>query len=314
MVIQKRFQFQSEADDLRISALAVVPEGKVRAIVQLVHGMCEHKERYIPFMEYLAENGFVSVIHDQRGHGESVVNEADLGYMYGGGAGALLQDILTVNNMIRKEYPGLPLVLFGHSMGSLEVRAFASEHDDMIDMLVVCGSPSKNAGRAVGAAIASLEGKVRGTSHRSGLLTSMSVGSYAKRFKNEGNPLAWLSANKENVKAYAESEFCGFMFTDDAYQALFDLMKRAYDKKHWKCTNQEMPVLFISGEDDPCMGSIRKFAQAVRYLREAGYHDVRGKVYRDMRHEILNETEKEKVWTDVVHYIRRKLPADKVVQ
>ena len=129
--------FRSEADGLEISALCICPEQKpYRAIIQLVHGMCEHKERYIPFMEYLAEQGFVTVIHDHRGHGKSVRTREDLGYMYGSGARGMLKDIEKVNCDIRKYFPDLPLILLGHSMGSLAVRAFASEHDDCMDMLL----------------------------------------------------------------------------------------------------------------------------------------------------------------------------------
>ena len=153
--------FRSEADGLEISVLCICPEEKpYRAIVQLVHGMCEHKERYIPFMEYLAEQGFVTVIHDHRGHGRSVRSKDDLGYMYGSGAEGMLKDIAKVNHDIRKYFPDLPLILMGHSMGSLAVRAFASEHDDCLDMLIVCGSPSENKARILGKAIATAEGKV----------------------------------------------------------------------------------------------------------------------------------------------------------
>ena len=115
--------FKSEADGLEISVMALIPDKKpYRAVVQLVHGMSEHKERYIPFMQYLAKRGYVVVIHDHRGHGKSVKNQDDLGCTYGGGAQAMLQDIRTVNRKIHAYYPELPLILMGHSMGSLAVR------------------------------------------------------------------------------------------------------------------------------------------------------------------------------------------------
>lgn len=114
----------SDVDELELSVLAVVPQKKpYRAVVQLVHGMSEHKERYLPFMEYLAEQGYVSVIHDHRGHGKSIRGSADLGYMYGGGAEAIVRDIGLVNRKIRAELSGIPLILMGHSMGLLQ-----SEH------------------------------------------------------------------------------------------------------------------------------------------------------------------------------------------
>ena len=134
MAIKYEGSFLSEADTLEISVLCLMPEPgiKPRAIVQLVHGMSEHKERYIPFMEYLTDKGYITVIHDHRGHGKSVKHQDDLGFTYGGGAQAMLQDIRTVNRKIYAYYPELPLILMGHSMGSLAVRAFVAEHDSCV--------------------------------------------------------------------------------------------------------------------------------------------------------------------------------------
>ena len=246
------------------------------------------------------------MIHDHRGHGKSVRSTEDLGYMYGGGADAMLQDIHTVNCLIKDHFPELPLILFGHSMGSLAVRAYAAHHDDCMDMLIVCGSPSYNALRPVGVALAKAEKAVFGPRHSAGLIEMMSFGSYAMRFKKEKNRFSWICSDPQVVKDYSDSEYCGFTFTDDAYLALFDLMKRAYDVKHWKCTKPEMPVLFISGAEDPCMGNVRQFAKAVRAMRQAGYRDVRGKLYPGMRHEILNEKDREKVYHDILIYIHKK--------
>ena len=226
--------FKSEADGLEISVMALIPDKKpYRAVVQLVHGMSEHKERYIPFMQYLAKLGYVVVIHDHRGHGKSVKHQDDLGFTYGGGAQAMLQDIRTVNRKIHAYYPELPLILMGHSMGSLAVRAFASEHDDCLDMLIVCGSPSENKARILGKAIATAEGKVLGYCHKSHVLESLSFGSYGWKFRKEGNKNAWTCSDPAVYQAYTDSELCGFTFTDDAYIALFDLMKKAYDIHKW---------------------------------------------------------------------------------
>lgn len=307
MSLKQEFSFASEADGLLISGLEIAPEkAPYKGIIQLVHGMSEHKERYIPFMEYLAELGFVSVIHDHRGHGKSVKTPKDLGYMYGGGAKALLQDIKTVNRTIKEKYPDLPLVLFGHSMGSLAVRAFTAEHDADIDMLIVCGSPSENPGRPVGTALAKAEKRIFGARHQSKLIEALSFGSYAMKFKNEKNKNAWICSDPAVYRAYEKNELCGFTFSDDGYLVLFELMKRAYDTKHWNCTNPNLPVLFVAGEQDPCIGNVRQFSKAVKAMRNAGYTDVRGKLYPKMRHEILNEKGKEQVYHDIAAYIRKK--------
>ncbi|MDD7219073.1 MAG: alpha/beta fold hydrolase [Clostridia bacterium] len=299
--------FPSEADGLNISVIAVIPDKKpYRAVVQLVHGMCEYKERYLPFMEYLAAHGYVAVIHDHRGHGKSIHSKEDLGYTYGGGAEAILQDIRTVNLKIHGAFPDLPLILMGHSMGSLAVRAFAADHDSCMNMLIVCGTPAYNNARALGVAVANVEKMLMGPRHRSKVLEAISFGPYAFRFRNDKSCTAWICSDPEVAKEYEESELCGFTFTDDGYLALFDLMKKAYDVKNFSCTNPDMPVLFISGSDDPCMISARHFSKAVWAMRHAGYRDVKGKLYPGMRHEILNEKNKQQVYHDIVFYMRKK--------
>ena len=251
MVKRYRQFFRSDADGLRISALSICPEEMpYKGVIQLVHGMSEHKERYEPFMEYMASLGYVAVIHDHRGHGQSVRSGDDLGYM--------------------------------------------------------CGSPSNRRARIAGSVIAKLEGKLFGMRHRSRLLEILSFGNYAARFSGEKNRNAWICSDPEVYQAYTDSELCGFTFTDDAYLALFQLMKRAYDVKHWNCTKPELPVLFISGADDPCLGNVRQFAAAVQKMRDAGYRDVKGKLYPGMRHEILNEKDRERVFRDISVYIRKK--------
>lgn len=307
MVKRYRRFFRSEADGLRISELSICPEElPYKGVLQIVHGMSENKERYEPFMEYMAALGYVTVIHDHRGHGQSVRSGDDLGYMYGGGADAMLADIRTVNRDIREKFPDLPLILMGHSMGSLAVRAFAAEHDDCMDMLIICGSPSNQKARVIGNIIANVEGHILGMRHKSRILEFLAFGSFSLKFRGEGNKNAWICSDPEVYEVYSDSELCGFTFTDDAYLALFQLMKRAYDVKHWKCTNPDLPVLFISGAEDPCLGNVRKFADAVQNMRCVGYRDVKGKLYRGMRHEILNEKNKEKVYHDISVYLRKK--------
>lgn len=301
-----KIKLKSRCDGLTLAVLKAEPEEQpFRGIVQLVHGMSENKERYLPFMEYLAGEGFVSVIHDHRGHGESVKAQEDLGYMYGGGAEALLDDILLVQHWVKKAHPKLPLILFGHSMGSLAVRAFTRKYDKGLDALIVCGSPSPNPGRPLGTVIAKVQKKLQGDHHPSKLIETLSFGGYTMKFKEEGSHSAWVCSDPQVVKEYDASPLCGFTFTTDAYLVLFELMKQAYSEKGWKCTKPDMPVLFIGGAEDPCIGGPRKFASALNHMRMAGYYNVKGKLYPGMRHEILNETEKQKVFQDVNLYLKK---------
>lgn len=300
------FTVVSRIDGLKLSGMYIEPkEQKAKAVIQIVHGMCEHKERYEEIMEFLSQHGYAVFIHDKRGHGESVLAKEDLGYMYGGNTDAYLEDILQVNEFARETYPNLPFVLFGHSMGSLGVRAFAKKYDDKIDALIVCGSPSKNPSLKAGMLLAALQKKIFGGRYVAKLLAKMSIGGYEAKFQEESGKSAWICSNAEVVKAYDQDPLCGFTFTVDAYQVLFELMKRTYEEEGWKLANCDLPIHFIAGTEDPCIESSEQFEEAVETMRKAGYHKVDSKLYQGMRHEILNETNRKEVFEDLVNYLEQ---------
>lgn len=276
----------------------IAPENPKAAVV-LVHGMAEHKKRYFPFMTWLSEQGFACVITDLRGHGADVPAD-DLGYFGKKGNELLIEDTLEVVRWTKSQYPGLKVFLFGHSMGSLIVRCFAKKFDAQIDGLVVCGSPSKNSAAGPGIILTQLIGLFKGKRYRSPLLEKLSTGAYEKRFAAEGLTNAWLSTNKANVQAYNNDPLCGFRFTANGYQGLMRLMQDTYDPDDWTVANPALPVHFIAGSEDPCIGSIKQFSEAVSFFRSRGYKTVTSKIYPGLRHEILNELGKEEVWRDVV--------------
>ena len=303
-------KMKSPVDGLELDLLILVPEEAPKGILQIHHGMAEYKERYLPFMKYFAEAGYVAAIHDCRGHGKSVRTKKDLGYMYGAGMDALIEDTAEVTRMLKEEWQGVPLILLGHSMGSMVVRCFTKKYDDLLNMLVVCGSPSKNPGAKIGIALAAVQEKISGAHHVSRFLELLSLGSYSGKFAGEGSRFAWCCSDEQVVRAYEASELCGFTFTVDADQVLFQLMDETYRETGWKLFNPDLPVLFIGGYEDPCIGGARKFAQAVQTMRRVGYMDTKGKLYPGMRHEILNEREKEKVYHDVKKYIANQANGD----
>ncbi len=136
----KEFQFASDFDELVISAVLAVPSGDINGIVQIVHGMNEHKERYYPFMDYLAEQGFITVIHDNRGHGKSIVEPDDLGYMFRKGGEGFVSDIAQLNARIRAAYPNVPVFMAASGLGAAGARCFLKEHDGDINGLVLLGT------------------------------------------------------------------------------------------------------------------------------------------------------------------------------
>lgn len=299
--IQKQ-TIESRSDGLRLGMLlseADAPKG----VVQLCHGMSEHKERYVPFMEFLSENGYHCLIHDHRGHGESVLSPDDYGYFYDNGADAVIDDIYTINKYLHNQYMGLPLYLFGHSMGSLAVRAYCKKYDSTISGLIVCGSPSYNRAVSLGKFFADFLAKIRGDKFKSKMIHKMALGNYNKKFESEGSPHGWLSSDPAVVKAFDESPLCGFPFTVNGYSSLFTLMIEVYSKTGWKIGHQDLPILFISGEEDPCAVSRGDFLKAVGVMRKIGYTNVTYRLYENMRHEILNESGKKQVMEDVLAFL-----------
>ena len=284
--------------DLCLKAAYTAPTSP-KAVVVLVHGMAEHKERYFPFMNYLAESGYAAVITDLRGHGETASSQEELGYFGKKGKEALIEDNHNVVLWAKEHFPGLKVFLFGHSMGSLIVRCVAKKYDGDLSGLIVCGSPSKVCVAGLGVALTHIIGLFKGQRYRSHLLAKMATGVYGKKFKAEGLTNAWLSSNKANVQAYNNDPLCGFRFTVNGYRALMQLMQETYADKGWAVQNPDMPVHFIAGSNDPCIGSIKAFSGAVSFFRGRGYSKVTSKVYPQMRHEILNETGREDVWRDV---------------
>lgn len=305
MARKEFFTLPSNHDGLNLSVMTVLPdEGAPKALVQLAHGMAEHKMRYLPFMEFLADHGFGCIMNDHRGHGESIKSPEDLGYFYEDGAAGLVEDMHQITLLFREKFPGLKLFLFGHSMGSLAVRAYRIKYDRDIDGLIVCGSPGRNPAAGVGLMLLQLIANRKGERHISPLFINMTTGSFSKRFPEPDTRSAWLSTNREVVKAFDADPLCGFPFTLNGYGALLTLMQWAYDTKT-KAAHPDMPVYFVSGEDDPCMPDKKGFADALKCMQDAGYRDVKCKLYPGMRHEILNEINNQMVYEDLLGILNR---------
>lgn len=294
------FTIPGSSDGVVLSTAVIAPE-KPKAVLQLVHGMAEHKERYFPFMQFLSEKGYACVICDLRGHGASVSDRRDLGYLGKGGMKGMVDDVHGVTGWIKERYPGLSVFLFGHSMGSMIVRSYLKRYDGDIAGAVVCGSPSKNPAAGLGNFLAACIGLFRGQRYRSSFLAGLCTGNNDKPFRSEGLENAWLSANRANVEAYNNDPLCGFPFTVNGYRnGIFRLMLDIYSPDGWKVTRPGLPVHFIAGAEDPCIISLKKFSQAVSFLRARGYREVTSQVYPGMRHEILNELGREDVYRDVL--------------
>ena len=311
-ILMKEFQHISEADGLPLSALRAEPEdaADVRGAAIIVHGMCEHKGRYEPFVRFLAERGYIVTIFDLRGHGGSVRSTEDLGYLYEGGYRAMLSDIhgmvvaAKAYTFERTGLTDLPFVMIAHSMGTLCARCYLREHDDEIDKLVLLGCPSKATGMKAGLALVKGMIAAKGDRARSKLADSIVGGSFEKAFAKEHTPYAWTNSDPEQVRIYNEDPLCGYTFTLNGYKNLIEMMILTYTEGGFTPRNKDLPIRFFSGADDPCAISKQKLGDAIRLLRKQGYRNTKGRRYPGMRHEILRERDKETVWKDILAFLQ----------
>lgn len=301
------FTLESQFDARPIPVTEIASENP-RFAVQILHGMAEHRARYEPFMEYIAAHGGVLAASDHRGHGENIDSEEDLGYFGKNGAEAVLADVHTVGQYLREKYPSLPFILMGHSMGTLIARAYAAEHDELLDGMLLTGEASANPAVDAGLLLTKLIAMFRTDRYRSPLIYELSVGGYNRALQAEaaGDPLngelLWLSADADNRRRYMEDPLCGKPFTLNGFAALFSFMKHTYGPKYWNVRHRNMPILFLSGEKDPVMTNPHRFKDAVQFLGDMGYKNVRGKLYPGMHHEILQERDKASVYEDIAAF------------
>ena len=296
------FTVESEFDKLPLEVAVYEPSGTPKGVLQILHGMCEYKERYDDFMRFFCERGYIVVCHDQRGHGASVKDKKDYGYFYERTARAIVLDAVQITREIKTRYQGLPVTLFGHSMGSMVARCYLCEHDHLIDKAIVCGSPSKNPLAGVGVLLADCIALFRGAHYRSKLLTQLSTGKGDKNFPGEGKG-AWLSANRADIDAFYGNEKGNYRFTCNGFVNLFKLMVRTYRKRDYRVQNPDLPILFVSGTADAVMGTEKQWRNAVEFLRKAGYTAVTGKLYEGQRHEIFRDTKKDEVFADLLAFL-----------
>ena len=293
----REFEFTSPHDGLVISAAASVPVGNINGVVQIVHGMNEYKERYFDFMDYLASEGFACYIHDNRGHGRSICSEDDLGFMFRDGGQGFVTDIAALSAVIRKEMPGVPHFLIGHSMGSLGARVFLKEHDSEINGLILLGCPCYAPLSGFARSIDSAVSKKLGSRFRSDKIYEISENLFNKNFG--GQPHSWICSDPQVVSSFNTDPLCSFHYTLNGYEGLLWLMRNTYSKKGWNVTNPNLPIRFISGKDDPVMLSEKRFFGAMKFLENAGYNSISHRLFDGMRHEVLNEKNNSIVYKDI---------------
>ncbi|MCR5795785.1 MAG: lysophospholipase [Solobacterium sp.] len=278
-------------------------EQEVKAAVFIIHGMEEHRRRYDAFANYLNSRGIGVVTYDLPGHGESA-DKADRGY-FGDDNGwrNLVISALDISLLTKNAFKNVPLIMMGHSIGTIIARSYLQKYDRLIDGVILNGLPNYTPAAHAGKGIATFLGLVKGGKRHSKLLDRLVTGNFNSVIDDPRTPLDWLSTNEKNVDAYIDDDDCGEPFTIRGYYDLFDGLVRMNDVQSYNCTKPDMPIYVVAGEDDPVIGGVKGFNESIRLLQSAGYKNIGRRLYPHMRHETLNETESRVVWDDIADYI-----------
>ena len=335
-----RLGFLSHDGVSQIKALMWTPaEGgntTPKAIIHIAHGMEEYIGRYVGFANYLASLGFVVCAADMVGHGASVADSTSLGCIplegsaresslpgsslpessarkdsarksdiRKSGATILVEDIHELRKIVAMRFSQrTPYLVFGHSMGSFIMREYVAAHGEGITGAILCGSGQQPLLLSkVGGFLAKRIAKAKGENYKSSFLEGLGAGAYAKKIKNARTPYDWICTDETVVDAYAADPLCGVPFSAGGYVALTNLTAKIATKTNAAKVPKGLPVLFVAGANDPVGNNGVGVQKAAALLRRAGLKRVDVVLYEGMRHEILNEPEKMKVYADILQWI-----------
>ncbi|MEA4913915.1 MAG: alpha/beta fold hydrolase [Christensenella sp.] len=296
---EKRFPSATGLCDIRYRMW--VPEDP-HAALQITHGMAEHIDRYDEFASFLAENGVLVYGNDIASHGKSIVAGIPKGY-FGekNGWDAIVKDMQTMRELVKKDFPAIPFILMGHSMGSFLARTYAGRYGEDFDAYIFSGTAGANPVLGIGKWIAKREIKKNGGKLPSETLFKMSFGSYNNAFKPNRTVNDWLSRDEAKVDAYVADENCGFPFTAYGMYDVFTGLTEISNEK-WAKRVPNKPILVFSGAMDPVGSNGKGPKQVHGWLTKTG-HDAELKLYEGGRHEMLNEINRKDVYGDVLLFI-----------
>ena len=285
-----------------IAYYTVFPQTAVRGVVQIAHGMAEYFERYSGFADFLAEKGFVVCGEDHLGHGRSVSDDTDYGYFaQREGWQCVVKDMYKLTRMMKKSYPEVPYFIFGHSMGSFLARAFVTRYHRALDGAVFCGTSGGQGGTEAMLSMLDVAKRIHGEKHKGELFNKLAFGSYNNGITPRNSDFDWLSRDTAVVAKYCNDKRCGFTFTLNGFENLVKMIWFVSNDKWYSSYPKNLPTYLISGSADP-VGNYGKGVLKVFNNLNLNNCNVEMKIYKDARHELLNELNKDEVYADVLDF------------
>lgn len=305
----KDFYFNSSTGKNKIHARMCVPDAEPRAIVQIIHGIAEYIDRYDEFMSFLADNGIIAVGTDHLGHGKSIESEEQTGFFaYDNGWDYAVRDEEVLRLAMHENYPELPIIVFGHSMGSFMARTLLIRYPDAFNAAIISGTGNQGAALVNGGLfMGNLVTGLKGAHHYSKFLNNLAFGNYNKMYNNPKTEYDWLSRDEANVQKYIDDPLCGFIPSCSLFRDMMTGVKFITNKKNLTAMNKDMPVYFMSGDMDPVGECGKGVQKAYNNFLEVGMKDVSIKLYPGGRHEMLNEINKDEVYTDILAWLGSKI-------
>ena len=302
----KDFYFSTD-ENVKIRVRSWIPEGEISATLQIAHGIAEHCERYDEFCEFLCDNGIAVYINDHRGHGKSIGDGVRGYFAKSGGWLKVVEDMRSIFTLSNKEYPDVPHFLFGHSMGSFLARTYLFTYPDDFAGAVICGTGHMaKAMITAGHTAACVAAKIAGDKP-STLLDKIAFGAYNAEFKPARTKFDWLTRDETVVDRYIADPLCGFVATAGLFKDMMSGLAMITNSTNIAKMKKSTPVFFIAGDKDPVGENGKAVMRAYDAFCNTGMTDVSVKLYKDARHEILNEINKHEVFDDILLWIKEKL-------
>ncbi|MGE8151279.1 alpha/beta hydrolase [Pseudomonas vancouverensis] len=295
------------SDHQRLFVNQWLPEGDLKAMILLAHGMAEHSGRYAPLAEKLCAQGYGVCAPDQRGHGKTADNGTLGHYADDDGWCTVVSDLAKLNQHIGQQYPGIPMLLLGHSMGSYIAQAYLLHHSASLHGAILSGSNFQPVALyGVARQIARLERWRQGPKGRSALIEWLSFGSFNKKFKPARTPFDWLSRDPAQVDLYINDPLCGFRCTNQLWVDLLGGLQQISKASNLAQIDPGLPLLVIGGECDP-VSEGKRLKDLADALRAAGSRHLQLTLYPQARHELFNESNRDEVIADVLNWIAQAL-------